>query len=98
MRILALETVVPGVPEEAFTDELLKREAAKAWELHQSGVIRELYFRQDRRVAVLVLECNDADEARRVLGSLPLVQRNLISFEVIPLIAYDGFSRLFKPR
>jgi hypothetical protein len=73
----------------------LKAEARKVWELLQSGVIRELYFRQDRQAAVLLLECRDVTEARLALSTLPLVQRNLIDFEVIPLVPYTGFARLF---
>jgi hypothetical protein len=63
--------------------------------LYQAGVFRELYCRQDRSEAVLVLECADVKEADRVLGTLPLVREGLITFEVIPLIPYPGFSRLF---
>jgi hypothetical protein len=63
--------------------------------LHQSGLVRELYFRADRSEAVLVLECHDLEQAHAVLASLTLVQEKLISFEVIPLIPYPGFARLF---
>jgi hypothetical protein len=35
------------------------------------------------------------DEARSVLDTLPLVREQLIGFELIPLIAYPGFARLF---
>jgi muconolactone delta-isomerase len=96
MKILALEVDVPGVDEKAFTDDLLKEEAGHAWKLHQSGVIRELYFRADRHTAVLVLECASLDEAKAVLSTLPLVRRALIDFEIIPLSAYAGFARLFE--
>ncbi len=95
MKILAIEHEIPGVPDEAFTAPLSKAEAARAWALHQEGVIRELYFWADRHEAVLILECADADEARAVLDTLPLVQAGLIAFEVIPLVAYPGFARLF---
>jgi muconolactone delta-isomerase len=95
MKILAIEHEVPGVADNAFTPALGKAEAARAWALHQEGVIRELYFRADRHEAVLVLECADADDARAVLGTLPLVEAGLIAFEVIPLVAYPGFARLF---
>ena len=44
---------------------------------------------------MLVLECADAEEARRVLGTLPLVRAALIAFEVIPLVPYPGLARLF---
>lgn len=94
MKILAIEQEAPGVTVEAFKPHL-KAEAASAWELYQAGVFRELYFDRDRRSAVLMLECADVDEANRVLGTLPLVKQGLITFGIIPLVPYPGFSRLF---
>ena len=94
MKILALEKELPGIADDAF-EPYLKAEALRAWELHQEGVLRELYFRADWPGAVLVLECRDTAHAREVLGTLPLVQAGLIDFDVIPLVAYPGFSRLF---
>jgi muconolactone delta-isomerase len=73
----------------------LQAEAARVWELQQAGVLREIYFRQDRPDAVLILECADVAEAQRVLGTLPLVQAGLIAFEVISLKPYPGLARLF---
>ncbi len=96
MKIIALERPVPGAAEEAFTPELLRDEAARAWELHQSGAIRELHFRADREEAVLVLEAPDVGTARRTLDQLPLVRAGLIDFELVPLRAYPGFARLFR--
>jgi hypothetical protein len=94
LKLLAIEREVPGIPSDAF-QPYLRAEAAHAWQLYQAGVIRELYFRQDEHSAVLVLECADVQEAWRHLQSLPLVQAGLITFEVIPLVAYPGFARLF---
>jgi muconolactone delta-isomerase len=94
MKILALEQEIPGHTAADFQPHA-KAEAARAWELHQAGIIRELYFRADRSEAVLVLECTDVDEAKEVLESLPLVKAGLITFELIPLTAYPGFARLF---
>jgi len=95
MKILALEVDVPEGSPEAFTDELLREEAAHVWRLHKAGIIRELYFRMDRDGAVLVLEAFDEREARSYLATLPLVAQGLITFELIPLKAYPGFERLF---
>jgi hypothetical protein len=94
MKILALEQDAPGVRGEQFQPHL-KAEAARVWQLYQAGVLREVYFRQDRTIAVLVLECADVQEARSGLETLPLVRLGLIDFEVIALIPYLGFSRLF---
>jgi hypothetical protein len=95
MKILAIEKEVPGVTEDRFRPELLKAEAVRAWELYEAGVVRELYFRQDRPEAVLVLECPTVEEACAVLNTLPLVQERVIAFDLIPLRAYPGFARLF---
>jgi hypothetical protein len=58
MKILALERELPGASTEQFKRHS-KSEAARAWELYQAGVLRELYFRATRRTAVLILECKD---------------------------------------
>ncbi len=95
MKILALEKEVPGVADDAFEPHL-RAEAARAWELHQAGIIRELYFRGDRSEAVLVLECENVRAAEEALATLPLVRNRLIDFELIPLRAYPGFARLWQ--
>jgi len=94
MKMLAIEHETPGVAADDFQPHL-KAEAARVWELYQSGVLREMYFRADKSEAVLILECAHVDDANEVLGTLPLVQAGLISFEIIPLKAYPGFARLF---
>ena len=84
MKILAIEHDPPDVTDEPFTKPLLIAEAQRAWDLHESDVIRELYFRADRTEAVLILECTDVDEARSILDTLPLVREKLIGFELFP--------------
>ena len=96
MKFLALEHDLPAAgTAEQLTQPLLKAEARRVWELYQSDVIRELYFRADRHAAVLVLECANLVEANEVLNTLPLVHERIIEFELIPLEAYPGFARLF---
>lgn len=94
MKILALEVEANEVKAEQFVPHL-QSEARRVWELYQSGVIREIYFRADRSEAILILETADTKEAQYVLESLPLVQAGLIRFDVIPLLPYPGFARLF---
>ena len=94
MKILAMEVEVEGIRPRQYEPHL-KAEAQRVWELYQNGVIRELYFRADRSEAVLMLECTNMDEAKQILESLPLVKAGLITFEVIPLVPYPGFARLF---
>jgi hypothetical protein len=95
MRILALEFDNPEATADDFAP-LLIQEARKVWQLYQDDFIREIYFRADKNLAVLYLECSDTEEAERRLSELPLVASGLIEFELIPLIPYSGFSRLFE--
>jgi len=95
MKILAYEQELPGAQAEQF-QRYAKEEARKTWQLHQEGLIRELYFRADQEIAVLVLECASKDEASVILADLPFVREGLIAFDLIPLRAYPGFERLFS--
>ncbi|MFC2053139.1 superoxide dismutase [Chloroflexota bacterium] len=95
MRILALEVEKEEVSADDF-QPLLIEEARKVWELYQDDFIREIYFRADKTSAILMLECSDIEEAKQKLSNLPLVSANLIDFELIPLVPYPGFSRLFE--
>ena len=96
MKFLAIET-----PGDAASPEimraLLPEEAARAWELHKSGVLREAYFTPEHD-AVLILECASEAEARAALASLPLVRERQIAFDLRRLNPYTGFERLFQAK
>ena len=95
MRILALEIEKQGVSADDF-QPLLIEEAREVWKLYQDDIIREIYFRADKTSAILMLECRDIEEAKQTLSKLPLVSAHLIDFELIPLVPYPGYSRLFE--
>lgn len=95
MRILALEKE-KAVPVGGIPESCLREEALRVWELYQSGALREIHFRTDRSTAVLLLECRDAADAASILKTLPLVEKGMISFEIIPLKPYPGLARLFR--
>ena len=94
MKILAIEKEVTGIKEDDYKP-FLKHEALEVWNLYQEGIIRELYFTETDNSAILILECKDADEANKYLNTLPLVKEGLIKFDILPLIPYPGFARLF---
>ena len=94
MKILALEHTKEGLTAQDFKPYLVQ-EAKKVWELQQDNIIREIYFNNEKN-AVLILECADINEAENILNELPLVEKGLISFRLMSLSPYPGFSRLFK--
>lgn len=94
MRIIAIEVEKPGLNKRDFVPHL-RDEAREGWRLYKEGFIREMYFRDDKTEAVLILEAKDLNEAKTKLARLPLVKNGLITFELIPLKPYHGFERLF---
>jgi len=94
MKFIALEIESPNVTATDFEPHL-RNEAHHVWDLQQQGIVRESYFRSDQHTAVLILECDNLAQAKTLTSSFPLVQRGLIHFEIIPLVPYSGFSRLF---
>ena len=94
MKFIAMEIESPNARRADFGPHL-RSEAQCLWDLQQQDVVREAYFRADQHTAVLILECESLDQAQEFTSSLPLVQRGLIRFDLIPLAPYSGFSRLF---
>jgi hypothetical protein len=94
VRILALEHELKTL-EPATAARVLRAEAAALWALQQEGFVREAHFRGDRKEAVLILEARDLAEAAMRLATMPLVEEGCIRFELIALVPYDGYARLF---
>jgi hypothetical protein len=96
VRVLAIGRARSGV---VWLDiaPYVGEETRHMWELYESDRVREFYLRADDRPGVLlVFECDDATEAERLVGSLPIVEAGLLDFEVIPLRPYVGLRRLFE--
>jgi hypothetical protein len=100
MRLLALATSDDDWFRElrpAERTRLAAAEARRAWELHEAGIVRAMHWRSDRRDVVIELEARDEAEARAILDTLPFVAAGGVTFEVIGLRPYDGWTRLFAP-
>ena len=94
MKFIAIEKVILGISPEDLKPHL-HEESKKVWDLHKNGILREIYFTENRD-AVLILECADKEEALNILKELPLVKHNLIEFLVNELHPYTGYERLFN--
>jgi muconolactone delta-isomerase len=94
MKILALEVELHKQKTENF-DVILEDEAHAVWYQVQSGKIREIYFHGENHTAVMILEVPGLEEAEDILSQLPLAREGFIRFDIIPLVPYDGYARLF---
>ena len=93
MKILAIEKETPGVDWGTISKEVLAMEALEVYKLYLTEQLREHYF-NEVNFAVIVLECESKEHAQALLGKLPLVQQNLITFDIMELRPYTGYDRI----
>jgi hypothetical protein len=74
---------------------LLKPEAAAAWEMLAAGALRSIHLIEGPVGAVLMFEAGHEKEAEAHVGRLPLVEADLVTVEVLPLVPFTGFAALF---
>lgn len=95
MKILAIEKEVPGVNWSSVSKELLVQEARDVYKMYLAEQLREHYFNEEK-CAILVLECDSRTQAQELLRKLPLVENNLITFEIMELHPYTGYDRIIQ--
>jgi hypothetical protein len=97
MKILAIEKEIPGVDWSTVNKELLEQEALGVYRMYLAEQLREHYFNEEK-CAILVLECDNKLEAQILLAKLPLVEKNLIAFDIMELHPYTGYDRIIDAK
>jgi hypothetical protein len=77
-------------PPEAF-EALLEAEGLRVRELYAAGTLRAIWGRTDIPGAAMQLEAEDAAAAQAALDSLPIAQRGMLEFQLVPLRPYRAF-------
>ena len=54
-------------------------------ELHAEGVVKSLFRLADRPAVYMIIEADDADDARKQVGRLPFVSNGHLLFEFEPV-------------
>ena len=97
MRILCLDVHQPGACMEAYAPHV-RAEIDHAWALYKGGMIRDIYYRQDRPGVAIVAEAESVEAAKAALAECPFAMVGLIDWEVIPLGPFVNWEMLFaKP-
>ena|SRR5579872_2372816 len=97
MQVLAIDKVVEGVTDKMLLPHL-PSELAATVNLYLKEKIRTFYFRKDRPGVVFVLETESLDEAKEILGTLPMVKENLLDFDLIPVGPLAPLGLLFQKK
>lgn len=89
---MAIEKEIRPVDWENESQTLIE-EAISVYKIMLSGDLREIYF-NEKKNAVLILECENKITAQKLLAQLPLVMKGMAKFDVMELQPYTGFTRL----
>jgi len=96
MKLLCLDIPQPGASMEKYQPHLLA-EVRHSWKFYKSGLVRDIYFRQDRPGVAIIAEAESVEAAKAALMELPLAKAGLIGWEVIPLGPFLNWEALFAP-
>ncbi|PDS63042.1 superoxide dismutase [Rhizobium anhuiense] len=94
MKLLCLDVPQPGASLEKYAPHM-QDEVRHAWQMYKGGIIRDIYFRQDRPGVVIVAEAESVDAAKAALAEFPLAKSGLIGWDVIPLGPFTNWESLF---
>jgi hypothetical protein len=73
----------------------LEAEARGVWELYKKGVIREIYFRADRTSAVLILECENLEEAQKIASLITHITQSKNKTGRVLVLAASRLSEIY---
>jgi len=96
MKLLCLDIPMPGATLEQYQPHMVA-EARHAWQMYKGGIVRDIYFRQDRPGVAIIAEAESVDAARQALAAFPLAKAGLIGWDVIPLGPFLNWESLFAP-
>jgi hypothetical protein len=96
MKFLCLDVPQPGATADQYAPHMLD-EVRHAWKLYQGGIIRDIYFRQDRPGVAIFAEAETIELAKAALDEFPLAKAALIGWEIIPIGPFTGWETLFAP-
>ena len=82
--VLTMLSPKPGVVPEQIM-KVMPAEIRATVPPHLDGKIQQWFMRGDGRGVVFILNCKDVEEARALIGSLPLSQANLVDEQFIPV-------------
>lgn len=78
---------------DAFTPELIAREASRVRELYAAGILRQIWKRSDTPGATILWEAASKAEVDAAIASLPIFLAGLLEVvALVPLEPYPGFG------
>jgi hypothetical protein len=95
MKVFAIGSIVKPLSD-AQRDEILKHEVPHTLRLYLDGPIEQFWFRQDKPGPIFLMEVESIDEAKAVIGRMPIVTEGIAAYEFIPVGPLAPLGRLIQ--
>ena len=95
-HVMATLSLNPGVTRDQIA-KVMQTEVRDTVRLYLDGKIQQWYSRGDGKGVVFLLDCKSVDEAKAILGELPLIKGNFASFDYVPLGPLTPLNLLLAP-
>jgi hypothetical protein len=83
MKVMAIPSVSAGVTPDQIKEHMPK-EVPATLKLYLEGKVEQFWFRE-KTGPVFLMNVESIEEARAALGALPLVEANVMSYELMPV-------------
>lgn len=94
--VLVMLTIKPGVDRSEMT-KVMPSEVRDTVRLYLDGKIRQWFSRSDGKGVMFIVPATSVDEAKAIMGTLPLSKANLADYEYIPLSPLAPLAALLGP-
>lgn len=83
MKVIAVGTLKPLSPEQQ--QQYMPTEVPDTLKLYLDGKIEQFWLRENMGGTIFVMNVDSVDEAKSLLGALPLTAADLLTFDLMPV-------------
>jgi len=95
MKVLALGAITtPPTPEQQA--QIMPKEVPATLQLYLDEKIDQFWFRHDRLGVVFLVNAATVDEAKAIVGGLPLAEAGFMTFDYVPVGPLAPLGRLIQ--
>jgi hypothetical protein len=84
MKVFAIGSASKPMTDEQ-RKELMPKEVPGTLKLYLDGNIEQFWFRHDKLGVVFLMNAESVDQAKAIIGALPLAAGGFLTFEMIPV-------------
>lgn len=96
MKVMAIGALKPLSQEQR--QQYLPKEVPATLQLYLDGKMEQFWMRDKEEGLIFLMSVDSVDEAHRLLKALPLVQANLLTFDLMPIGPLWPLDMLMKAK